>query len=78
MRWIDPVIHIGGHEREVNLRHPHIVPVYEYGQVGDQFYIASAFIQGAVRAAANGSIAAICGRRSERVSSLIHVVPRSE
>ncbi len=28
------------------LRHPHIVPVYEYGQDGDQFYIASAFIQG--------------------------------
>jgi tRNA A-37 threonylcarbamoyl transferase component Bud32 len=29
-----------------NLRHPHIVPVYEYGQDGEQFYIASAFIQG--------------------------------
>jgi tetratricopeptide (TPR) repeat protein len=29
-----------------NLRHPHIVPLYEYGQDGDQFYIASAFIRG--------------------------------
>lgn len=28
------------------LRHPHIVPVYEFGQEGNQFYIVSAFIQG--------------------------------
>jgi WD40 repeat protein len=29
-----------------SLRHPHIVPVFEFGQDGDQFYIASAFIPG--------------------------------
>jgi WD40 repeat protein/serine/threonine protein kinase/tetratricopeptide (TPR) repeat protein len=29
-----------------NLRHPNIVPLFEYGQDGDQFYIASAFIEG--------------------------------
>ena len=29
-----------------NLRHPHIVPLFEYGQDGDRFYIASAFIDG--------------------------------
>ena len=29
-----------------NLRHPHIVPLYEYGQDGERFYIASAFIHG--------------------------------
>lgn len=28
------------------LRHPHIVPVFEFGQQEDQFYIVSAFIQG--------------------------------
>ncbi|MFO0866469.1 MAG: serine/threonine-protein kinase, partial [Gemmataceae bacterium] len=28
------------------LRHPNIVPIFEYGQDGDQFFIASAFIQG--------------------------------
>ena len=29
-----------------NLRHPHIVPVFDAGRDGDQFYIASAFIDG--------------------------------
>src|SRR5205814_1839956 len=29
-----------------NLRHPHIVPVFDAGQDGDQYYIASAFIDG--------------------------------
>jgi serine/threonine-protein kinase len=29
-----------------NLRHPHIVPLYEFAQEGDQFFIASAFIRG--------------------------------
>src|SRR5581483_4814675 len=28
------------------LRHPHIVPVYEAGRDGNQYYIASAFIAG--------------------------------
>jgi WD40 repeat protein/tRNA A-37 threonylcarbamoyl transferase component Bud32 len=28
------------------LRHPNIVPVYDAGQAGDQFYIASAFVRG--------------------------------
>src|SRR5204862_1704895 len=28
------------------LRHPHIVPLYEFGQEDDQFYFASAFISG--------------------------------
>src|ERR1043165_4256092 len=28
------------------LRHPHIVPVHEFGQEGDNFHIVSAFIQG--------------------------------
>jgi tRNA A-37 threonylcarbamoyl transferase component Bud32 len=29
-----------------NLRHPHIVPVFDAGQDGDTYYIASAFIKG--------------------------------
>lgn len=29
-----------------NLRHPHIVPVYDAGRDGDQYYIATAFIAG--------------------------------
>jgi Protein kinase domain len=29
-----------------NLRHPHIVPVYDAGKDGDRYYIASAFIDG--------------------------------
>ena len=29
-----------------NLRHPHIVPLYEFGQDGDQFYLALAYIPG--------------------------------
>src|SRR5207249_11707654 len=29
-----------------NLRHPHIVPIYEFGQEGETLFIASAFIQG--------------------------------
>ncbi len=29
-----------------NLRHPHIVPVYDAGKDGEQYYIASAFIRG--------------------------------
>jgi len=29
-----------------NLRHPHLVPVFEFGQEGNQFFIASAFIKG--------------------------------
>src|SRR5438067_12819429 len=28
------------------LRHPHIVPVFDAGQDGDRYYIASAFIDG--------------------------------
>lgn len=29
-----------------NLRHPHIIPLFEFGQDGRQFFIASAFISG--------------------------------
>ena len=29
-----------------NLRHPHIVPVFDAGTDGDQYYIASAFVDG--------------------------------
>lgn len=29
-----------------NLRHPHIVPLHEYGQEGEQFYLALAYIPG--------------------------------
>jgi predicted Ser/Thr protein kinase len=29
-----------------NLRHPHIVPLFEFGQDGDQFYLALAYIPG--------------------------------
>src|SRR5262245_37750526 len=35
-----------------NLRHPHIVPLYESGRDGERFYIASAFIPGTTLAEA--------------------------
>jgi uncharacterized protein (TIGR03067 family) len=37
---------LGDAKSAARLRHPHIVPVYDVGQEGDRYYIASAFIQG--------------------------------
>jgi len=51
-----------------NLRHPHIVPLFEMGQAGDQAFIASAYIEGrtleaALKAAPGGRFAAEAAAR---------------
>ena len=39
-----------------NLRHPHIVPIYDAGEAGRTYYIASAFIEGQ-------TLRAVCEKR---------------
>jgi tetratricopeptide (TPR) repeat protein len=50
-----------------NLRHPHIVPLFESGRDGDAYYIVSAFIQGTTLADALGEGDAMKPARAAKV-----------